>query len=332
VVGAVVKPLAGGPEKTLSAGEVIVSTGALHTPALLMRSGIGPGAELQKHGIAIVAARAGVGANLMEHPSTAVSTYLPPHARLADLGEHHDHAILRYSSGIGGAPEGDMHIAMIARSGWHPVGQRIGTLFIWVNKAFSRGSVTLKSADPFEEPLVDFRLLSDWRDLERLKDGFRVAAKGLSDPKMNAVREIVFPTTYSPRVARIAGPGAWNALQRNLFAGMLDLAGPLRPALIHNVVTLGIKLDTLLKDDNALTEFVTGGVGGVWHASGTARMGRPDDPLAVADSTGRVYGVDGLRVVDASLMPSIPRANTNTPTIMMAERIADLIKQQRRTA
>jgi len=123
-----------------------------------MRSGIGPGAELQKHGIGVVAARAGVGANLMEHPSTAVSTYLPPPSRLTDLGEHHDHAILRYSSRIADAPEGDMHIAMIARSGWHSVGQRIGTLFIWVNKAYSRGSVTLRSTDPFAEPLVDFRL------------------------------------------------------------------------------------------------------------------------------------------------------------------------------
>jgi 5-(hydroxymethyl)furfural/furfural oxidase len=68
----------------------------------------------------------------------------------------------------------------------------------------------------------------------------------------------------------------------------------------------------------------------VWHASGTCRMGRADDPLAVTDGGGQVYGVEGLRVVDASLMPSIPRANTNTPTIMMAERIADLIKAGRR--
>ena len=144
------------------------------------------------------------------------------------------------------------------------------------------------------------------------------------------MREVVFPTTYSPRVARIAGPGAWNALQRSVFAGMLDYAGPLRSSLIHNVVTLGIKLESLINDDKALTAFISGGVGGVWHASGTCRMGRADDSLAVTDGSGQVYGVEGLRVVDASLMPSIPRANTNTPTIMMAERIADLIKAGRR--
>ena len=107
---------------------------------------------------------------------------------------------------------------------------------------------------------------------------------------------------------------------------MLDFAGPLRSHLIHGVVTLGIRLDHLLEDDDALTEFIGASVGGVWHASGTCRMGAPADPLAVTDGQGRVFGLDGLRVCDASLMPTIPRANTNTPTVMMAERIADLIK------
>jgi len=89
------------------------------------------------------------------------------------VDEHHDHAILRFSSGLEGTPEGDMHMAMIARSGWHAVGQRVGTMFVWVNKAYSRGSVTLASPDVRTEPDVDFQLLSDWRDLERLKGGFR---------------------------------------------------------------------------------------------------------------------------------------------------------------
>jgi 5-(hydroxymethyl)furfural/furfural oxidase len=145
---------------------------------------------------------------------------------------------------------------------------------------------------------------------------------------MDGHREIVFPTTYSPRVAKVAAAGAWNTVQRGLLAGMLDYAGPFRSAVVHNIITLGVRLDTLLRDEQALTEFVSAGVGGVWHASGTARMGRADDPLAVTDGTGRVHGLDGLRVVDASIMPSIPRANTNTPTIMMAERIADLIKAE----
>jgi len=219
-----------------------------------------------------------------------------------------------------------MHAAMIARSGWHSVGQRIGTLFIWVNKSYSRGVVSLRSREARQEPHVDFRLLSDWRDLERLKMGFRVGAKTLSDPLMDGQRGTVFPTSYSPRVAKIGAPGFVNGVQRGVFGAMLDFAGVLRPWLIHKVVTLGITLDELLADDVALTDFLRQSVGGVWHASGTCRMGASDDPLAVADGEGRVRGVEGLRICDASLMPSIPRANTNTPTLMMAERIADLIK------
>lgn len=331
-VGAVIVPDSGGEGRRLTAREVIVSSGAIHSPALLMRSGVGPGDQLAALGIPVVADLRGIGQNLMEHPSTAVSTYLPPQSRLSDLREHHDHAILRFSSNIGDAPEGDMHAAMIARSGWHSVGQRIGTLFIWVNKAYSRGEVRLKGKDVREEPHVDFRMLSDWRDLERLKYGFKVGARTLTDPRMDGKRGPVFPTSYSARVAAIAGPGLWNTLQRGAFAGMLDYSGPLRSALIHNVVTLGISLDNLLSDDKALTEFIGKSVGGVWHASGTCRMGAADDPKAVTDSHGRVRGVEGLRVCDASLMPSIPRANTNVPTLMMAERIADLIKEERQAA
>ena len=220
-----------------------------------------------------------------------------------------------------------MHVAMIARSGWHEVGQRIGTLFIWVNKSYSRGSVTLRSKDAREEPLVDFRLLSDWRDMERLKAGFRLGAKTLTDPLMQRRCGPVFPTSYSARVAKVAGPGFVNAAQRRLLAALLDYSGGLRPRLIHSAVTLGIRIDHLLSDDAALTNFVGASVGGVWHASGTCRMGHANDPLAVTDGAGRVRGVQGVRVCDASLMPSIPRANTNLPTLMLAERIADLIRR-----
>jgi 5-(hydroxymethyl)furfural/furfural oxidase len=317
-----------GARELLRAARVIVCAGAIHSPALLMRSGIGPADDLAALGIDVVADRAGVGANLMEHPSIAVSAFLPRSARTPFPDEHHEQAIVRFSSGLPGTVPGDMHGAILSRSGWHSVGYRLGTIFFWVNKSYSRGRVKLTSASPHDEPAVDFNMLSDSRDLDRLKLALRFGAKTLGDPMMAAHRDTLFPSSYSPRVASVAVPGTWNALQRGALSGLLDIAGPLRGWLVRRVVTQGVTLRELLADDEALTQFVTRSVGGTWHPVGTCRMGAADDPLAVCDSHGAVYGVEGLNVCDASLMPTIPCANTNLPTVMVAERIGDLLRRE----
>lgn len=317
---------ADGSEAILRARHVIVSAGAIHSPALLMRSGIGPADELRRFGIDVLAPLDGVGRNLMEHPSIAVSAFLPRALRSPFPDEHHEQAIVRYSSGLPDTPPGDMHGAILSRSGWHSVGYRLGTMFFWVNKSYSRGRVTLTSTDVRDEPDVNFSMLSDARDLQRLKDAVRFGAWTLAQPVLAARLGPRFPSSYSPRVASIARPGGLNALQRGALSGLLDVAGPLRAALIGRVVTQGISLDALLADDTALTHFVAHAVGGTWHPSGTCRMGAAGDPLAVTDPDGVVHGIDGLTVCDASLMPSIPCANTNVPTIMIAERIADRLR------
>jgi 5-(hydroxymethyl)furfural/furfural oxidase len=83
-----------------------------------------------------------------------------------------------------------------------------------------------------------------------------------------------------------------------------------------------VDLAALVKDDDALAEHVRQNVAGMFHVAGTCRMGASTDRAAVVDRAGRVRGLDGLRVVDASIMPTVPRANTNIPTIMVAEKIA----------
>lgn len=317
---------AGGDVESLMAREVIVSAGAIHSPAVLMRSGIGPAQDLVSLGITPVVDRPGVGANLMEHPSIAVSAWLTRKGRTAFPEEHHEQAVVRFSSALPGTVPCDMHGAILSRSGWHSVGYRLGTIFFWVNKSYSRGRLRLASADPLDEPEVSFNMLSDERDLQRLKQALRFGAQTLSADALAGERSVVFPSSYSPRVARVAMPGAFNGLQRGVLSLLLDIAGPLRGWLVHRLVTQGVTVSKLLADDTALTEFVQRNVGGTWHPSGTCRMGRADDPLAVTTGDGRVIGVAQLRVCDASLMPSIPCANTNVPTIMMAERMADLIK------
>ena len=108
---------------------------------------------------------------------------------------------------------------------------------------------------------------------------------------------------------------------------MLGALPPLRGWLIDTLVTSGVTLADLLADDATLDAHLNKTVAGVWHPVGSCRMGATD-PLAVTTPQGRVHGVQGLRVCDASVMPSIPCANTNIPTIMVAERMADLIKQE----
>ena len=83
-----------------------------------------------------------------------------------------------------------------------------------------------------------------------------------------------------------------------------------------------IDLRTLVEEEAALADYVRENVAGTFHVCGTARMGRADDADAVVDNAGRVHGVAGLRVVDVSIMPAVPRGNTNIPTIMLAEKIA----------
>jgi 5-(hydroxymethyl)furfural/furfural oxidase len=96
--------------------------------------------------------------------------------------------------------------------------------------------------------------------------------------------------------------------------------------MIDTFIVEGFTFDEVMSDDEALEAFVRKAAIGVWHASCSCRMGRPDDPMAVVDTQGRVKGVQGLRVVDASIFPVVPCANTNFPTLMAAEKIADAMQ------
>ena len=314
----------------VEAGEVIVCAGTIHSPALLMRSGIGRASRLRELGIEVVADRAGVGGNLQEHPAISVSCYLKPAGRLRLLNRHHTQAHVRISSGVENCEDGDVCLALIARSAWHSLGQRIGSLYLWVNNSYSKGHVDLRSANVEDEPEVDFNMLSDGRDRERLHKAFHLLAEVAADREMDSIRSKVFPTNFSDRVRKVSSPGLWNGIQMRILSTMLDnLPDDIRSRMIDTLITQGVTMERLLKDRGELDRFLDTSVAGVWHPVGTCRMGGPTDPLAVTDGHGRVYGVDGLRVCDASIMPTVPSANTNIPTIMLAERLADLIKAER---
>jgi 5-(hydroxymethyl)furfural/furfural oxidase len=317
-----------GREQEIHGNEVILSTGAIHTPAHLMRAGIGPAGPLRDLGIEVIAALAGVGQRIMDHPSIAVSSFIKPEARLHhQASRRHVMVGLRYSSGIGGAPQGDMFAVCVSKSAWHAVGQQIGSLLVFVNKTYSEtGQVKLTSTDWRAEPLVEFNLLSDQRDLERLMIGFRKLGVMHMSAALQSVTSNPFPASYTDRVRKIGVVNIKNQFITWLISLLLDGPAPLRRYLIDNVIVEGFRFDELMQDDDKLEAFVRQAAIGVWHASCSCRMGADNDPMAVTDPAGRVRGgIGGLRVVDASLFPVVPCANTNFPTLMTAEKIADAV-------
>ena len=152
--------------------------------------------------------------------------------------------------------------------------------------------------------------------------GFRkMAALQLSAP-LKAVTDNPFPATYSDRVRKIGVVNTKNRIITSLVAQLIDGPAALRKYVIEKFVIEGFTFAQVMADDEALEAFTRKAAIGVWHASCTCRMGRADDPMAVTDNQGRVKGVQGLRVVDASIFPMVPCANTNFPTLMTAEKIS----------
>ncbi len=318
----------GGRDQEFRGRETILCAGAIHSPAHLLRAGIGPAGELRGLGIEVRANAPGVGARLMDHPSIALASFIRRHARMdrsrGAATRRHIHVAMRYSSGLPGAPAGDMFVACVSKSAWHAVGEQIASLLLFVNKTYSEsGRVQLASPDPDAEPLVAFNLLSDSRDVERLMDGFRRLGTLQASAPLRAATTDPFPAAYSDRVRRIGVVNAKNRMATRVIAKLLDGPQALRSWLINRYVVEGDRFDEVMRDDDKLEAFIRQAAIGVWHASCTCRMGAADDPMAVTDREGRVRGVSGLRVVDASIFPVVPCANTNIPTLMTAEKIAE---------
>ena len=321
-----VKAMVEGREHEFRGSEIILSSGAIHSPAHLLRAGIGPALALGDMGITVRADIGGVGQGLMDHPSIAVASFVKPHARVNDFTRRHVLVGLRYSSALEGVPEGDMFVAVCSKSSWHAVGEQIASMIVFVNKTYSEtGQVKLNSSHWRDEPTVEFNLLSDQRDLDRLMDGVRRMAALHAMPVLQAATSDPFPASYSDKVRQVGEINNKNKFLTGAMAKLLDGPGVLRRFLMDKLILEGFTLEQLLRDGEAMETFVRQAAVGVWHASCSCRMGADDDSRAVTNIAGRVRGVDGLRVVDASLFPVVPCANTNFPTLMTAEKIADAI-------
>ena len=311
----------GSEEKQFGAREVILAAGGIHSPAFLLRSGIGPQAQLRAIGIDVRANLRGVGENLSNHAIIFIGLLQRPGARQAASVRPHPMTAFRYSSGLPGVPAGDMYINVQCKTSWSPLGMQVANLAPTLLKPVARGRVTLPERDA-AYPRVEFNFTGEELDLRRFMQGFRRAVEILAHEKVRAIGGLTFPVKFTDRLRRLNRISPVNKVRSALIAKLIDLVPPLAGPVFSTLADRRIDLATLVEDDNALAEHIRENVAGMFHPVGTCRMGRADDPDAVVDPVGRVRGIAALRVVDASIMPSLPRGNTNIPSIMLAEKIA----------
>lgn len=281
--------------------EIIVAASSINSPKLLMLSGIGPASHLAEHGIDVVADRPGVGQNLQDHlelyiqqaairpvslfkywtflwKSRIGTEWLIRKTGLGTSNQFESAGFIRSRAGVK-YPDIQFHFLPIAvrydgkvAAEGHGYQAHVGPM-----RSASRGHVTLRSADPKDNPKILFNYMShpsDWED-------FRTCIR--------LTREIFGQAAFEPYRGHEIQPG--------------DRA----------------------QSDELLNEFIRREVESAYHPCGTCKMGSTSDPMAVVDPQARVIGVDGLRVADSSIFPRITNGNLNAPSIMVGEKVADLV-------
>ena len=238
--------------------EVLLAAGAVHSPAILLRSGIGPEAGLP------------VGVGLQDHANAILFVDYHPGNEPKTIDDRHTNCCMRYSSQLADAGENDMMILAMNHS---PRITNGGLILAWVNQAFSRGALRLASNDPNEHPIIDENMLADPRDLERLRDATRRMFDLSLQPGFRAI------------VDRIS----------------IDVRGtPI----------------SSLDSDAAVDDWLRATSSDAQHICATAAMGQ------VVDADCQVFGHTALRVIDASVFPEVPRANTHLMTLALADEMA----------
>ena len=285
--------------------EVLLSAGALQSPQLLMLSGIGPGAQLQRHGIATLHDLPGVGRNLHDHIDVVQVVNAPHVTDLFGLSltgawnavkgvfewrRHRTGMLTTNFAEAGGfiksqpdeaLPDLQLHfvIGKLIDHGRKTAFGHGYSCHVCLLRPLSRGSIEIASADPAAAPLIDPNFLAERDDIERLVRGFKLMRHLLQQPALAGFRGTELPASAGART------------------------------------------------DAQIEQFIRERADTIYHPVGSCRMG--PGPGDVVDAQLRVHGVQNLRVVDASIMPRIVGGNTNAPTIMIAEKAADMIKPSR---
>ncbi len=274
-----------GEERTWAADTVVLSAGTYGSPTILMRSGIGPEAQLRRLGIPVLQALPGVGHNLVDHcgswmefeAGSALQTDAADRAQRGQLFQ----AVTVVKAASEGEARGswDLHLLAWTEPRPGPLASTAGDfqffLSVKILKPRSRGRLQLRSQDPRQLPDIQHGFLTRSEDLAALNDGLRLARR---------------LSSTSPLA--------------DLCRGEISPGG--------SVVT-----------SDELARHARTNLAGYFHPVGTCRMGPASDPGGVVGRDGRVHGVENLHVADASIMPTIPRADTNLTVVAVAERLAE---------
>ena len=254
----------------------VLAAGSLQSPPILLRSGIGPRADLERLGVDLLRDVPGVGENLCDHPALAVLCRVKDPAIL-DGAQPIVQTILRYTA-PGSAERNDLQIEAFSFS---PRGGELNCFAIAavLEEVKGHGRLRLDSADPRAAPVPEQWFCEDVRDVRRLVAAFRDT---IAFTETAAYRGIIAEVLFPAPGRELTDEGIGDLLRRMAASG--------------------------------------------FHPCGTLKMGPRTDPGAVVDQYGRCYAVEGLVVADASIMPSVPRANTNLTTIMIGEKIGEWIR------
>jgi choline dehydrogenase len=254
---------------------VVLCAGAIMTPAILFRSGIGPRDRVLAIGVTPVADVPAVGARLLDHPGAAIilaARHYLPHAGAALL-----QTMLRYTSAGSPFPD-DLQLQPGSFVAFPTVTLPGVSLMCSVGKPRGSGTIEVTSADPRALPRLDGRHLVDPADKERAVDAMRLA---YDLTKTRAMRGLAY----------YFWPG-----------------------------------EATLRDRAALRDWIWQSCGSGYHPCGTVPMGPEGAEDAAVDGRGRVRGVEGLFVADASIMPTVPSANIHLPTLMIGERFGEWLR------
>jgi choline dehydrogenase len=265
-----------GAVRVVRAGRVVLCAGAIATPGILLRSGVGPRERVEALGVTLVREVAAVGKRLLDHPGAAF--FLWPKKGVCELTHPLIQTGFRFRS-KGGAHRNDLQVqpgsAMVLPQASLP----LVSMMCHVGKPFGTGTLTFTSADPRVAPVIRSGLLDDPRDRALAVEALSMAYAATQQPVMRELARVVWPPKSV--VSRPAVLDGW----------------------IRYVCDSG------------------------YHPCGTVPMGADDDPEAATDGRGRVRGVEGLIVADASLMPTVPTSNIHLPTLMIGERFGAWLRE-----